>query len=74
MWENVIDFWYVKERTLRILYSPVSEDELYLAMMAPVADEEASAVPVRPEPWLACFPEFGAGIDTTWPARPLRYL
>jgi 2-methyl-3-hydroxypyridine 5-carboxylic acid dioxygenase len=58
MWEHVIDFWHVKERTLRILYSPVSEDELYLAMMAPVADEEASAVPVRPQPWLACFPEF----------------
>jgi 2-methyl-3-hydroxypyridine 5-carboxylic acid dioxygenase len=57
MWDHVIDFWHVKERTLRILYSPVSDDELYLAMMAPVADAEASAVPVHPEPWLACFPQ-----------------
>jgi 2-methyl-3-hydroxypyridine 5-carboxylic acid dioxygenase len=57
-WDNVIDFWYVKERTLRILYSPVSEDELYLAMMAPLTDTEASAVPVNPAPWLACFPQF----------------
>jgi 2-methyl-3-hydroxypyridine 5-carboxylic acid dioxygenase len=56
-WEHVIDFWYVKERTLRVLCSPVSDDELYLAMMAPVTDTEASAVPVRPEPWLACFPQ-----------------
>ncbi len=57
VWDNVIDFWQVQGRTLRILYTPVSEDELYLAMMAPVADAEAAAVPVRPEPWVACFPQ-----------------
>ena len=56
-WEHVLDLWHVKERTLRILCSPVSDNELYLAMMAPVTDAEASAVPVRPEPWIACFPE-----------------
>jgi 2-methyl-3-hydroxypyridine 5-carboxylic acid dioxygenase len=56
-WDNVIDFWHVRGRTLRILYTPVSDDELYLAMMAPVADVEAAAVPVQPEPWIACFPQ-----------------
>lgn len=60
MWDHVIDFWHVRERTLRILYTPVSEDELYLAMMAPVNDAEASAVPVRPGPWVASFPQLEA--------------
>ena len=57
-WDHVIDFWHTKTRTLRILYSPVSGDQLYLAMMAPVADKEASAIPVNPKPWVACFPQF----------------
>jgi 2-methyl-3-hydroxypyridine 5-carboxylic acid dioxygenase len=57
-WDHVIDFWHTRDRTLRILYSPVSATELYLAMMAPRADAEASAVPVRPGPWLECFPHF----------------
>ncbi|HEX3574808.1 MAG TPA: NAD(P)/FAD-dependent oxidoreductase [Rhodopila sp.] len=57
-WDHVIDFWHTRSRTLRILYSPVSGDQLYLAMMAPVADKEASAIPVNPEPWVACFPQF----------------
>ncbi len=56
-WDNVIDFWHLQGRTLRILYTPVSEAELYLAMMAPVADAEAAAVQVNPEPWIACFPQ-----------------
>ncbi|HET6305722.1 MAG TPA: NAD(P)/FAD-dependent oxidoreductase [Rhodopila sp.] len=58
-WDHVIDFWHTKDRTLRILYSPVSEDEIYLALMAPRDDAEASSVPVRPAPWLAYFPQFG---------------
>jgi 2-methyl-3-hydroxypyridine 5-carboxylic acid dioxygenase len=57
-WDHVIDFWHTKTRTLRILYSPVSGDQLYLAMMAPVVDKEASAIPVNPAPWVACFPQF----------------
>ena len=57
VWDHVIDFWHTQGRTLRILYTPVSEDELYLAMMAPVADVEAAGVPVQPEPWIACFPQ-----------------
>jgi 2-methyl-3-hydroxypyridine 5-carboxylic acid dioxygenase len=61
-WDHVIDFWYVKDRTLRVLYSPVSDDEIYLAMMAPVTDIEASAVPVQPEPWLACFPQLAPAL------------
>jgi 2-methyl-3-hydroxypyridine 5-carboxylic acid dioxygenase len=57
-WDHIIDFWHNKTRTLRILYSPASGDQLYLAMMAPVADQEASAIPVNPAPWVACFPQF----------------
>jgi 2-methyl-3-hydroxypyridine 5-carboxylic acid dioxygenase len=57
-WDHVIDFWHTRDRTLRILYSPVSGDQLYLAMMAPVADVEASTIPVNPAPWVACFPQF----------------
>jgi len=55
-WDNVLDLWHVKDRTLRILYSPVSRDVLYLAMMSPATDTEASAVPVRPAVWLEAFP------------------
>ncbi|MBL6457397.1 FAD-dependent monooxygenase [Belnapia sp. T6] len=56
-WDHVIDFWHTAGRTLRILYTPCGADQLYMAMMAPVADAEASAVPVRPGPWIECFPQ-----------------
>jgi 2-methyl-3-hydroxypyridine 5-carboxylic acid dioxygenase len=57
-WDHVIDFWHTEGRTLRILYSPVNDDQIYMAMMSPFADKEASAVPVNPVPWVACFPWF----------------
>jgi 2-methyl-3-hydroxypyridine 5-carboxylic acid dioxygenase len=53
----VIDFWHTAGRTLRILYTPCGANRLYMAMMAPVADAEASALPVRPGPWIECFPK-----------------
>jgi 2-methyl-3-hydroxypyridine 5-carboxylic acid dioxygenase len=57
-WEHVIDFWHTETRTLRMLYSPVNGDQMYLTMMSPFADKEASAIPVNPAPWVACFPWF----------------
>lgn len=56
-WDHVIDFWAHSPRTLRILYTPSGENHLYMAMMAPVADTESSAIPINPAPWIACFPQ-----------------
>jgi len=55
-WDNVIDFWHFGAPTLRILYTPCNERELYMAMMAPVRDE-AAAIPVREDIWSAAFPQ-----------------
>jgi len=56
-WDHVIDFWRMRGRPLRILYVPCNARDLYLAMMAPVADREATAIPIRTEIWLAAFPQ-----------------
>ena len=56
-WDHVIDFWNLEHRSLRILYVPCNEDDLYLAMMAPVADREASSIPVRQDIWIENFPQ-----------------
>jgi 2-methyl-3-hydroxypyridine 5-carboxylic acid dioxygenase len=56
-WDNVIDFWNMQGRPLRILYVPCNAQDLYLAMMAPVADREATAIPLRTEIWIAAFPQ-----------------
>lgn len=56
-WDHVIDMWCHSPRVLRILYTPSGEDLLYMAMMAPLADPQASKVPVDPEPWVECFPD-----------------
>jgi 2-methyl-3-hydroxypyridine 5-carboxylic acid dioxygenase len=55
-WNRVVDFWTLEPRLLRVLYTPCNEKELYLCMMAPFADVEASAIPVRKEVWSAAFP------------------
>ncbi|MSQ20074.1 MAG: FAD-dependent monooxygenase [Betaproteobacteria bacterium] len=55
-WDHVIDFWRA-DRSLRILYCPCNEQELYLAMMAPVSNLEASAIPLRHDVWVAAFPQ-----------------
>ncbi|WPB57453.1 NAD(P)/FAD-dependent oxidoreductase [Xylophilus sp. GOD-11R] len=55
-WDRVIDFWATRERTLRILYTPCGENTLYMAMMAPLNDPAANAIPVDPEIWSAAFP------------------
>ena len=56
-WDHVIDFWNMRSRPLRILYVPCNEQDLYLAMMAPVADREATATPLRTHIWIAAFPQ-----------------
>lgn len=55
-WDHVIDFWNLEHRSLRILYVPCNNDDLYLAMMAPVTDE-ASSIPVRQDIWIEGFPQ-----------------
>ena len=61
-WNRVIDFWNLPHRSLRILYVPCNGDDLYLAMMAPVEDKEATAVPVRADIWVPAFPELEPAI------------
>lgn len=56
-WDHVIDFWHTRGRTLRILYTPCGENLLYMAMMAPLNDPEASSIPVKPDVWAQCFPQ-----------------
>lgn len=70
-WDNIIDFWHTETRTLRMLYSPVEGNQVYLAMMSPVAAEDTSAVPVNPAPWAACFPWFDAVLHRI--STPARY-
>ena len=61
-WDRVIDFWNLPHRSLRILYVPCNADDLYLAMMAPVEDKEATAVPVRTDIWVPAFPRLEPAI------------
>ncbi len=56
-WERVIDIFNPSSRRLRILYVPCNDDELYLAMMAPVDDLAATSVPVRADIWAPAFPD-----------------
>jgi 2-methyl-3-hydroxypyridine 5-carboxylic acid dioxygenase len=55
-WNRVVDFWTLEPRPLRVLYTPCNEKELYLCMMAPRADVEASSIPVQKDVWSAAFP------------------
>lgn len=55
-WDNVVDYWNLEPRVLRILYVPCNDEELYIAFMAPRADDEASRVPIDPDVWIPVFP------------------
>ena len=61
-WDQVIDIFNLPHRSLRILYVPCNDEELYLAMMAPVEDMEATAVPIRADIWVPAFPELEPAI------------
>lgn len=56
-WDHVIDFWQEGGRGLRILYVPCNREDLYLAMMAPVNDPEATAMPLKEDRWCAAIPQ-----------------
>lgn len=56
-WDNVIDFWNLDPRVLRILYTPANERELYIALMAPADDAEGSKVPIDFDLWASVFPQ-----------------
>ncbi len=61
-WDNVIDFYNLPVRSLRILYVPCNPDDLYMAMMAPADDLEATAIPLRHDIWVPAFPELEPAI------------
>ncbi|PPG31388.1 FAD-dependent monooxygenase [Pseudoclavibacter sp. RFBB5] len=56
-WDNVIDFWNSEPRTLRVLYVPANDDELYIALMSPAADADGSRVPIDLDLWTSIFPQ-----------------
>jgi 2-methyl-3-hydroxypyridine 5-carboxylic acid dioxygenase len=56
-WDNVIDFWNLEPRVLRVLYSPCDDNNLYLALMAPREDKEGSRTPIDRDLWVENFPE-----------------
>jgi 2-methyl-3-hydroxypyridine 5-carboxylic acid dioxygenase len=62
-WDHVIDFWAFEPRTLRILYAPCEKGQLYMAMMSPREDVEASTLPVNPAVWASCFPMLAAAVN-----------
>ncbi len=61
-WDRVIDIFNLADRSLRILYVPCNSHDLYLAMMAPVADAEATAVPARYDIWAPAFPDLAPAL------------
>jgi 2-methyl-3-hydroxypyridine 5-carboxylic acid dioxygenase len=57
-WDNVIDFWNLEPRVLRVLYTPANDKELYIALMAPSDDKEGSAVPtINLDVWTSIHPQ-----------------
>jgi 2-methyl-3-hydroxypyridine 5-carboxylic acid dioxygenase len=56
-WDNVIDFWNLDPRVLRVLYTPANDEELYIALMSPSADADGSRVPIDLELWTSVFPQ-----------------
>lgn len=55
-WDNYIDFWNLDPRVLRVLYVPCNDDELYIALMAPVEDAQGSRVPIDLDLWTSIHP------------------
>jgi len=56
-WDNVIDFWNLDQRVLRVLYTPANDEELYIALMSPSADADGSRVPIDLDLWTSIFPQ-----------------
>lgn len=62
-WDNMIDFWNLEPRVLRVLYTPANDRELYIALMAPAADEEGSAVPINLDVWTSIHPQLAPVLE-----------
>jgi len=57
---KTIEYW---SGTRRILYTPCSETDIYIALTMLDRDEPAKAVPVRKDDWKRWFPQLHALID-----------
>ncbi|MGH6672367.1 MAG: FAD-dependent oxidoreductase [Xanthobacteraceae bacterium] len=57
---TTIEYW---SDTRRVLYTPCSETEVYIALTMLDTDEAAKAVPVRKDDWKRWFPHLEALID-----------
>ncbi|MEW6631748.1 MAG: NAD(P)/FAD-dependent oxidoreductase [Pseudomonadota bacterium] len=56
-WDDIIDFWVTRPATLRILYSPCDDRNLYLALLAPDDNPQAARIPVDKAVWIKAFPK-----------------
>ena len=50
---NYIEYWSGRRR---LLYTPVSDDAVYLALLSPVTDAEAQRIPIGVDLWTRSFP------------------
>lgn len=57
----------------RLLVTPCSPEDLYVALMAPESDRRASAVPVDVARWADCFPEHRDLLARIDPARATHH-
>ena len=57
---KTVEYW---SGTRRLLYTPCSETDVYIALTMLDEDVEAKAVPVRKDDWKRAFPLLGALID-----------
>lgn len=62
-WDNVIDFWNLDPRVLRVLYTPANDEELYIALMSPAADADGSRVPIDLPLWTSVFPQLAPVLE-----------
>ncbi|MFB2596997.1 FAD-dependent oxidoreductase [Herbiconiux sp. P17] len=62
-WDNVIDFWNLDPRVLRVLYTPANDKELYIALMSPAADADGSRVPIDLDLWTSVFPQLAPVLE-----------
>ncbi|MGI5200294.1 FAD-dependent oxidoreductase [Spirillospora sp. CA-108201] len=72
-WDNVIDFWQLEPRYLRVLYVPCNERELYIALGAPRDDEQGSRTPIDLDLWTSAYPELTPVLRAAATARDPRY-
>jgi 2-methyl-3-hydroxypyridine 5-carboxylic acid dioxygenase len=62
-WDNMIDFWNVTPRVLRVLYTPANEQGLYIALMSPADDAHGSKVPIDLDLWTSVFPQLAPVLE-----------